>query len=129
MALRKKRIRHRQLFACDKEPYVRILLRANCESGVEIYEDLLERDNVRTPKAELYVAGFPCQPFSSAGKKRRWDDDRAQLYCASVAAIRCGMPRVALVENSANIKEMFGGGVCERHPGTSLRSRLHGPCS
>ena len=36
-----------------------------------IYDDLLKRDNDNAPHAELYIAGFTCQPFSTANSMRK----------------------------------------------------------
>ena len=33
---------------------------------VHLCHDLTDRDNSKMPQVDLYIAGFPCQPFSSA---------------------------------------------------------------
>ena len=36
------------------------------------YDDLMARDNDAAPPCDLYIAGFPCQSFSSAGHLLLW---------------------------------------------------------
>ena len=62
-------------------------LRANCGSEVEIYDDLLTRDNAKTPSADVYVAGFPCQPFSGCSHARKGFDDVRGGECFRAASI------------------------------------------
>ena len=47
---------------------------------------------------EVVTAGFPCQPFSVAGKKKGKDDER-NLWPETLAVIRAVRPRYALLEN------------------------------
>ena len=35
--------------------------------GSKMYEDLTTRNHKLAPDCDLYIAGFPCQPFSIAG--------------------------------------------------------------
>ena len=48
--------------------------------------------------ADVVTAGFPCQPFSVAGKNLGEDDPR-NMWPATVEAIRRIRPRYALLEN------------------------------
>lgn len=48
--------------------------------------------------ADVVTAGFPCQPFSVAGKQRGADDHR-NMWPATIATIRMVRPRYALLEN------------------------------
>lgn len=51
-------------------------------------------------EANLVCAGFPCQPFSFAGKQLGVNDER-WLWPATEAAIRAVRPRYVLLENVA----------------------------
>jgi DNA (cytosine-5)-methyltransferase 1 len=48
--------------------------------------------------AEVITAGFPCQPFSVAGK-RRGDQDERNMWPATIECIRLVRPRHLLLEN------------------------------
>ncbi len=48
--------------------------------------------------AEVVSAGFPCQPFSVAGKRKGEDDER-NMWPATIEAIRIVGPRYVLLEN------------------------------
>lgn len=48
--------------------------------------------------ADVVTGGFPCQPFSVAGKRRGADDER-NMWPATIDAIRIIRPRYAFLEN------------------------------
>jgi DNA (cytosine-5)-methyltransferase 1 len=69
---------------CEIEPFCQKVLKKNFP-GVPIYDDVraitkeqLEKDGVIDGDGtiELVCGGFPCQPFSVAGKQRGKEDDR-----------------------------------------------------
>ena len=51
-----------------------------------------------TGLVDVLTAGFPCQPFSNAGKRLGADDPR-NLWPATMACIRTVRPRWCLLEN------------------------------
>ena len=48
---------------------------------------------------ELLLAGFPCQPFSQAGKRQGFEDERGKVFQKIADIIREKQPRVVLLEN------------------------------
>ena len=48
--------------------------------------------------ADVVSGGFPCQPFSTAGKRAGADDSR-NMWPATIATIRAVQPRYAFLEN------------------------------
>lgn len=69
---------------CEREPFPKKVLRKHWPN-VPIYDDVctlsrevLERDGVIGPgrAIDIISAGYPCQPFSNAGKRRGKEDDR-----------------------------------------------------
>ncbi len=62
---------------CDIEPWSRQIL-AKHWPDVPIEEDVkvLANEPKRIPECSILTAGYPCQPFSQAGKRRGEEDDR-----------------------------------------------------
>ena len=67
----------RPVMFCDIEPWSRKIL-AKHWPDVPIEEDVkvLANEPERIPEFSILTAGYPCQPFSHAGKRRGEEDDR-----------------------------------------------------
>lgn len=61
------------------------------------------------PRHDVLTAGFPCQPFSSAGKKRGVRDPRGTLFQVIVDVLRSRRPRWFLLENVKRLLTMEQG--------------------
>ena len=77
----------RTIAFCEIEPYCRKILRKHWPD-VPIFEDVreLHAENLPEP-VDLICGGYPCQPFSVAGKRRGAEDDR-HLWPEIVRLIR-----------------------------------------
>jgi DNA (cytosine-5)-methyltransferase 1 len=60
------------------------------------------------PNHDLLLAGFPCQPFSMAGKRVGDDDERA-LFHTIFETTKAKRPRILLLENVRGLKSIDGG--------------------
>ena len=61
------------------------------------------------PDFDVLTAGFPCQPFSIAGKQRGFDDRRGNLFFEITRIIDAKRPKVVFLENVPNLIEHDGG--------------------
>lgn len=73
-------------------------------------EYLVEADirNIRTndiPDFDVLTAGFPCQPFSIAGRQKGFDDKRGNLFFEITRIIDTKRPKVIFLENVPNLME------------------------
>jgi len=91
---------------CEREPFCQKVLRKHWPE-VPIYDDVctmtkerLESDGIDCGTIDLIHGGYPCQPFSVAGKRRGAEDDRHLWpeYFRLVQEIR---PRWVVGENVA----------------------------
>ena len=69
------------------------------------YDDVTRRPLLQKwhRQIDIYVAGPPCQDFSSAGRKHMWSGTRSNLYMHAVEAIINIQPKIAFLENSCNM--------------------------
>ena len=68
--------------------------------GVPNYRDLTAVDWATVPPVDVFTAGYPCQPFSAAGKRKGTDDER-HLWPFILVALNTLRPRWAVFENVA----------------------------
>lgn len=73
-------------------------------------EHLVERDiksvnSEDIPDFDVLVAGFPCQPFSIAGKQKGFEDPRGNLFFEIARIVKDKRPPVIFLENVANLLE------------------------
>ena len=114
---------------CDIDRFCQALLKLRFP-GVPIYGDIAEliadTDTGERQKNEisagrnttwngidLFTGGFPCQPFSHAGKRRGKDDSR-YLWPAMLQVIRNTRPKWVIGENVYGIVSMSDGMVFQQ---------------
>lgn len=79
-----------------------------CQTYRANFKEIDERD-VRTvdpyslPEFDILAAGFPCQPFSTIGKRDGLDDPRGQLFNEVVKILDIRRPRAFVLENVKNL--------------------------
>lgn len=71
-------------------------------------EDVLPSD---IPDFDVFCGGFPCQPFSIAGKRRGEVDPRGNLFKDIIRICQDKMPKVIFLENVKNLFSMNKGEI------------------
>lgn len=86
------------VFHCEIDKYCQKILKKNFP-GVELYEDIKQTDfTIWRGKINVLTGGFPCQPYSQAGKRKGKEDDR-HLWPEMLRAIGEIQPRWIVGEN------------------------------
>jgi len=101
---------------CEIDKYCTLLLQKHWK-GVKIYNDVkkitkegFEADGIEYP--DIITGGFPCQPFSVAGKQKGTSDDR-HLWPEMFRIIKAFKPRFVIGENVPGIVNIQDGVVFE----------------
>ena len=79
----------------------------------EIKGDIMEISEKEIPNFDILLAGFPCQPFSQAGKQKGLDDPRGQLFFEIIRIIKAKKPKAFLLENVKRLKTHDNGKTLE----------------
>ncbi len=109
MALKMLGIEHKQVFACEIDKYARKSHRAIYGEDYTLYEDITKRDHSEVEQLDLYVAGFPCQAFSMAGKRKGFEDTRGTLFFNVAEFIKINQPKCFILENVKGLLSHEGG--------------------
>jgi DNA (cytosine-5)-methyltransferase 1 len=101
---------------CEMDKYCKLVLQKHWK-GAKVYNDVkeitkerLEADGIELP--EIITGGFPCQPFSVAGKQKGTSDDR-HLWPEMFRIIKEFKPRWVIGENVKGITNIQNGMVFE----------------
>jgi len=97
-ALQKKNISFLHLWSSDIDPMVRKSILGNYNPNI-LYENICERNHKTLPKIDLYFAGFPCQSFSTLGKRKGLNDERGNIFYECIQTISHSCPTVFILEN------------------------------
>ena len=101
---------------CDNDKYSKLIIDKHWK-GKKVYEDVREitKENLIADGIELpdvITGGFPCQPFSVAGKQKGTSDDR-HLWPEMFRIIKVLKPRIVVGENVRGIVNIQDGMVFE----------------
>lgn len=100
------------VYANDIDPYCCKTYKENI--GNIDCGDIRTLDIDRLPNFDVLLAGFPCQPFSMAGKQKGLQDDRGQLFFQIVKILNAKRPQAFVLENVKHLKIYEDGAVLER---------------
>ena len=100
------------VFHCEWNEFGQRVLKHHFPKALS-YADITETDfNVHRGRISVLSGGFPCQPYSSAGKRLGKEDDR-HLWPEMLRAIREIQPRWVVGENVLGLVNWNGGLVFE----------------
>jgi DNA (cytosine-5)-methyltransferase 1 len=75
--------------------------------------DLNDVEVESIPKHEILTAGFPCQPFSIAGKQEGFQDERSNVFWKILNIIDFHTPSCVILENVKNLVSHDNGNTFE----------------
>lgn len=95
------------VFACDRDDACRRSYERNY--GMAPQSDIMEVVPESIPDFDVLCAGFPCQPFSKAGHRLGFGDDRGNLFFAICRIAEAKKPSYMILENVRNLASHDGG--------------------
>lgn len=100
------------VFSCEIEPFNRRVLHHHFPES-ELHDDIKEMDATQYHgRVDIISGGFPCQPYSVAGKRLGKDDER-HLWPEMLRIIREVAPAYVVGENVRGLVNWSGGMVFE----------------
>lgn len=105
--------------ACDSLGIHTIWANDNSSKACSVYRDNfgkealaegdIEKEISNVPEHDLLTAGFPCQPFSSAGQKKGIKDPRGTLFINIIEVLKSRKPKYFVLENVKRLLSMKKG--------------------
>lgn len=86
------------VFTSEIKPYALEVLRQN-HPGEEIHGDITKIEASEIPDFDFLLAGFPCQAFSSAGRRLGFEDTRGTLFFDVARILKEKQPYGFVLEN------------------------------
>lgn len=91
------------VFSSEIDKYAAITYESNF--GDRPRGDITKISPVEIPSFDILLAGFPCQPFSSAGLKRSFDDIRGTLFFNIAEIVEWHKPQVLFFRKCERVQK------------------------
>jgi len=101
-ALDRLSIKHKIVFACDIDSYVKKSYFENYKIQEDAwYDDVLKLNAAKylNENIDIIVGGSPCQSFSFVGKQKGLEDDRGNLIFEFIRVVKECKPKIFIFEN------------------------------
>ncbi len=100
-ALKRMKVPHTIVFACDNDPHVKKSYFTNYDIDENRWFDLVQNIDGKKykDKVDLLVGGTPCQSFSMVGKRRGFKDARGTLFYEFARLVKEIKPKAFIFEN------------------------------
>ena len=72
-------------------------------TNLKTHNDLNDIINENIPAHDILCGGFPCQPFSIAGKKEGFQDPRSNVFWKILEILKYHKPNTIILENVKNL--------------------------
>ena len=95
---------------CDNYPQANMLYKAYFKNEEELFfEDVTTINTADLPDFDILCAGFPCQSFSIAGKRRGFEDTRGTMFFEVARILKDKKPKYFILENVKGLLNHDGG--------------------
>jgi DNA (cytosine-5)-methyltransferase 1 len=94
---------HECVFASEIRPDLQKLYSENFPL-TPIYGDITQIPVDKIPSHDVLCGGFPCQPFSQAGKRLGFSEERGNLFSNIMEILEYHKPKFVILENVQNLK-------------------------
>ena len=91
------------ILANDMEKNSQKIFKLNHPNTNFILKDLNDIRTEDIPSHNILCAGFPCQPFSIAGQKKGFEDERSNVFWKILKIIDTHQPGIVMLENVKNL--------------------------
>ena len=98
LAANKRGIDTRCVFTSEIKPYAVDILKQN-HPGETVHGDITKIQASEIPDFDVLLAGFPCQAFSSAGRRLGFEDTRGTLFFFFARILKEKKPKGFVLEN------------------------------
>lgn len=102
---------HQCVFASEIVPELQRLYKHNF--GIEASGDITKIPLSEIPPHDILCAGFPCQPFSKAGRQQGMKEERGQLINRVIEILAHHQPSYFILENVRNLEKHDDGNTWE----------------
>ena len=108
MAAKEKGLKPVCVFSSEIKPYAVKVLKENHPTET-IAGDITKVETRNIPDFDILCAGFPCQAFSSAGKRQGFADTRGTMFFEVERILRDKRPKGFILENVEGLVNHDGG--------------------
>lgn len=95
--------RYKTIFGNDMEESSQKTFKLNFPDSTFLCQDINTIEVKEIPDCDIITSGFPCQPFSIAGNKKGFFDERSNVFWKLLEIIEIKKPKVFVLENVKNL--------------------------